>query len=37
MLTLTILTSLLLFLPQDFLNLYNYQQTQYEVAVCYTH
>ena len=36
MLTLTILTSLLLFLPQDFLNLYNFQQTQYEVALSLT-
>jgi len=36
MLTISILTSLLLVLPQDFLNLYNYQQTQYEVALCYT-
>ena len=30
MLTISLLTSLLLFLPQDFFNLYHYQQTQYE-------
>ena len=35
MLTLSLLTSLLLFLPQDFMNLYNYQQTQYQTELCY--
>ena len=35
MLTLSLLTSLLLFLPQDFMNLYNYQQTQYQAELCY--
>ena len=35
MLTLSLLTSLLLFLPQDFFNLYHYQQTQYQTEVCY--
>ena len=37
MLTYTLLLSLLLFTPQEVVNLYNYQQTQYEVALCYTH
>ena len=37
MLTISLLISLLLFTPQEFANLYNYQQTQYEVALCYTH
>ena len=37
MLTISILTSLLLFTPQEFLNLYNYQSQSYEVAtICYT-
>jgi hypothetical protein len=35
MLTISLLIGLLLFTPQEFLNLYNYQQSQ--VAVCYTH
>ena len=36
MLTISILIGLLLFTPQEFLNLYNYQHTS-QVAVCYTH
>ena len=35
MLTYTILLSLLLFTPQEFANLYNYQQTQYQTELCY--
>ena len=35
MLTYTILLSLLLFTPQEFANLYNYQQTQYNPQLCY--
>ena len=38
MLTISILIGLLLFTPQEFLNLYNYQShTSHEVALCYTH
>ena len=37
MLTYTLLLSLLLFTPQEFLNLYNYQSHTSQVAVCYTH
>ena len=36
MLTISLLISLLLFTPQEFANLYNYQQTQYEVALSLT-
>jgi len=36
MLTISILIGLLLFTPQEFLNLYNYQSHTSQVAVCYT-
>jgi len=35
MLTYTILLSLLLFTPQEFVNLLTYQSQSHEVAVCY--
>jgi len=37
MLTISILIGLLLFTPQEFINLYNYQSHTSQVAVCYTH
>ena len=37
MLTISLLIGLLLFTPQEFLNLYNYQTQTSQVAVCYTH
>ena len=35
MLTISILIGLLLFTPQEFLNLHNYQSHTSQVAVCY--
>ena len=35
MLTISLLTTLILFIPQEFMNLYNYQSHTSQVAVCY--